>query len=114
MISAGPAPDAERTRTPVWYVICRLRSNRLELFTLSPRGVTLPVFDREGEARAFLEDNRLRGWQVRETRTGELVSLLFYLSNVESVLCGPATTTEIEGKRGFIARLLESPLLVAR
>jgi hypothetical protein len=97
------------------YLIARREGNRLEVLTLAarPRRETLPVFTGAGAARDFLryvgED-----WRVRESTTGELVSLLMgCLPHVERIVLDPvfgivggATEPRSTTKEEFVAALM--------
>jgi hypothetical protein len=119
MISATEA--AYRGR-PLRYLIARRANNRLELLTLAARscGEIVPVFGTERAARDFLQRGGFGGdWWVRESTTGELVSLLVgYLAGVDHVaLDPPPQLTEhselpTTSKKGFIAALLGEPRVV--
>jgi hypothetical protein len=115
MISAPEAEPAHHER-PVRYLIARHEHNRLELLTLatSSEGEALPVFGTERAARDFLLGGAFGGgWRVRESTTGELVSLLMgHPAGVESVALDPrpgiATpdAAELRGKKGYIEALM--------
>ena len=76
-----------RTTTPAgtaWWLISRVQRGHVEAMTLIRKGGDeLAVFGHEEEARLFMwslgPGKPEHGWRVRETRSGELVSLL----------CGP-------------------------
>jgi hypothetical protein len=104
-----PAPRERRLR----YLIARRANNRLELLTLTAatsRGEALPVFDTEWAARDFLRRGSFGGaWWVRESTTGELVSLLLgLLSRVERVALDPrpGLDAELRSKKEFIDALI--------
>jgi hypothetical protein len=114
------APEAEPTHHehPLRYLIARHENNRLELLTLSTSSdkVVLPVFGTERAARDFLLGGGFGGWRVRESTTGELVSLLLgHPAGVDSVALDPrpGITTpddaELRGKKGFIEVLMGEP-----
>jgi hypothetical protein len=107
---------------PLRYLIARLENNRLRVFTLTaePCGETLPIFGTARAAHDFRRQSRLDGgWRVRESTTGELVSLLLgHLAAVESVVLDPSPELADSGagpkgasKRDFIAALMGEPLL---
>lgn len=82
-ILTRPAPG--RGPGTTWWLVAKDGHLHKELLTLNcGGGRTLPVFSGQGEAEMFVwlggafED----GWRVRETSTGELVS----------ILCGPCTS----------------------
>jgi hypothetical protein len=118
MISAPEAEPAHHER-PLRYLIARHENNRLEVLTLatSSHKVALPVFGTERAARDFLLGGGFSGgWRVRESTTGELVSLLLGRpAVVDSVALDPrpGITTpddaELRGKKGFIEVLMGKP-----
>jgi hypothetical protein len=120
MISAPEEEPAHHER-PLRYLIARHEHNRLELLTLTatPRGETLPVFNTERAARDFLLGGGFGGgWRVRESTTGELVSLLMgHPASVDSVVLDPrpgiATPDDAErrGKKEFIEVLMGEPFV---
>jgi hypothetical protein len=68
-----------------WWLVAKDGPLRTEMLTVNcGGGRTLPVFSGEGEAEMFvwLEGAFEDGWRVRETSTGELVS----------ILCGPCAS----------------------
>ncbi len=78
-------PSPGRRPGTAWWLVAKDGHLRTEMLTVDcGGGRTLPVFSGEGEAEMFVwfggafED----GWQVRETSTGELVS----------ILCGPCAS----------------------
>ncbi|MGH3085832.1 MAG: hypothetical protein ACRDSJ_00770 [Rubrobacteraceae bacterium] len=81
--------SARRPRREYW-TIARHRGTRLEVFTVEE---ALPVFSFEEEAEMFLDfraDEGREGWELRETTSGELASLLIgHLAKVESVILDP-------------------------
>jgi hypothetical protein len=115
MISAPEAEPAHHER-PLRYLIARHEHNRLELLTVatSSEGEALPVFGTERAARDFLLGGGFGGgWRVRESTTGELVSLLLgHPAGVESVALDPrpgiATPddAELQGKKGYIEAIM--------
>jgi hypothetical protein len=78
-------------RRPVlsYWLIAKNENRRIEVLTvlLAGGGEALPIFSYEQEAELFLGFQAAgSGWRVRESTTGELVS----------VLCGPcASATEV-------------------
>lgn len=82
----GPAPQ------PFW-LLARTDAGRTSVLTVGPdgNGEALPVFSFEEEARMFLHLGAPRdGWRVRQTTTGELVSILLGpCADVETVLLDP-------------------------
>ncbi len=85
------ATKREPGRRPVlsYWLITKNDNGRLEVFTtlLAGGGEALPIFSYEQEAELFLGFREAgSGWRVRESTTGELIS----------VLCGPcASATEV-------------------
>jgi hypothetical protein len=77
--------------SPYWLVV-RHDGLRMSVFTLELAGCekVLPVFGHVEEAETFLLSLRSSGWQIRETRAGELVSVLFGpCANVGKVALDP-------------------------
>jgi hypothetical protein len=71
------------SRRPLW-LIAKHDDGRMDVLTLGPDGngeeeeEALPVFSYEEEAQAFLRLQASgKGWRARETRVGELISLLY-------------------------------------
>jgi hypothetical protein len=103
------------------YLIARHENNRLELLTLSatPRGEALPVFGTEGSARDFLLGGGFgSSWRVRESTTGELVSLLLgHPAGVEGVVLDPRPgitsldDMELRGTKEFVEVLMRGPFV---
>ena len=103
------------------YLIARHEHNRLELLTLAetPRGEALPVFGTERAARDFLQRGGWGGgWWVRESTTGELVSLLSgHLAETQSVALDPRPGSvaygdvELWDAREFIELLMSEPFV---
>ena len=67
---------------PLW-IIASHKNKRMEVLTVDPdgdgAGSFLAVFSFEEEARTFLgisEDDEKKGWSIRQTTPGELVSVL--------------------------------------
>lgn len=86
--------EAEKTtRRPRYWTIVRQNDHHADVFTSDPdgRGEALVVFGFQEEAELFLcFDGLDAGWQVRETTSGELVSLLYGpCANVERVVIDP-------------------------
>jgi hypothetical protein len=70
------------TLRPLW-IIARHKNKRMEMLTIDPdndRGSLLAVFSFEEEAQTFLglleDDEKKKGWSIRETAPGELISIL--------------------------------------
>lgn len=117
MISA-PEAEAAHHKRPLRYLIARHENNRLELLTLATSSdkEALPVFGTERAARDFLLGGGFGGWRVRESTTGELVSLLLGRPAVVDCVAldpRPGITTpddaELRGKKGFIEVLMGEP-----
>jgi hypothetical protein len=86
--------EAEKTiRRPRYWTIARQKDCHADVFAFDPdgRGEALAVFGFEAEAELFLRFDELGdGWQVRETTSGELVSLLYGpCAGVERVVIDP-------------------------
>ena len=78
MINRGPA----RPSGPAYWLITRNENCRIEVLTirLAEGETALPVFSFEEEAQMYLGfEASGDGWRTRETRAGELVSVLFGL-----------------------------------
>lgn len=58
-----------------WWLVAKNGGGPLDVLTLDG-GDTLPVFSGEDEAELFLWLKEERGWEVRESSAGELVSVL--------------------------------------
>ncbi len=72
----------ERRHDTAWWLVAKDGHLRTEMLTVGCGGRrALPVFSGEGEAEMFvwLEGAFDAGWRIRETPTGELIS----------ILCGP-------------------------
>jgi hypothetical protein len=69
---------------PLW-IIASHKNNRMEVLTINPDddgGSFLAVFSFEEEAQTFLGllvDDEKKGWSIRQTAPGELVSVLLAL-----------------------------------
>jgi hypothetical protein len=96
-------------------LIARIEHGRIEVLTLDSKK-TLPVFSSEDEAEMFLRlEGVADGWQVSESRGGELVSMLYGLcAGVRKVALDPLPEmvadrtvglVSLDRKR-FIGRLL--------
>ena len=65
---------------PPYWLVARRESDRMDVLTMKLDGgeEVLPVFSSEEEADTFLRLGASKdGWQIRETTSGELVSVLF-------------------------------------
>jgi hypothetical protein len=67
---------------PLW-IIASHKNNRMDVLTIDPDddgGSFLAVFSFEEEAQTFLglleDDEKKKGWSIRQTTPGELVSVL--------------------------------------
>ena len=72
--------EAARPPGPAYWLIARNENCRIEVLTidLDEGEEALPVFSFEEEAQMYLGvEASGEGWRVRETRAGELVSVLF-------------------------------------
>ena len=68
-----------RAQGLAYWLIARNEHGRIEVLTLDGKK-TLPVFSSKDEAEMFLRfDGVADGWQVSESRGGELVSMLYGL-----------------------------------
>ena len=108
-------------RRPLW-ILTSYQRNQIEPLTLDPDGDGgfLPIFSLEEEAYAFLqllrdEEGKERGWRIRETTAGELISVLLGLcAQVKRVAldplplsCGGAVLPFISIKRDhFVQHLM--------
>ncbi len=86
--------EAEKTtRRPRYWTLVRQNDCHTDVFTFDPdgRGEAMAVFGFEEEAELFLGFDELGdGWQVRETTSGEIVSLLYGpCADVERVVIDP-------------------------
>ena len=80
----GGSGGLPRTRRRPFCIIARQQNNCMEVLTVSPkdyRGSLLAVFSFQEEARTFLDlfledEEQHKGWSIRETAPGELVSVL--------------------------------------
>ncbi len=125
MISAPDASPEEPAhhKHPLRYLIARHENNRLELLTLvtSSEKEALPVFGTERAARDFLLGGGFGGgWRVRESTTGELVSLLLgHPAGVDSVALDPRPgipapdDAELRGKKEFVEVIMGEPFVNA-
>ena len=110
--------SGEHSVLPLRYLIASLENNKLRVLTLAA-GEALPVFGTRRAAHDFLRDGGFGGgWQVRESTTGELISLLMgHLADVEIIALDPRSELALPGagpkvtsKRDFIAALMGGPL----
>ena len=92
--SANPAVR----RRPYW-LLAKGRPGRLEVLitSLADGRRVLPVFSFEEEANLYLRLGIPGGWRVRQTESGELLSLLYCLCNkVELVALDPMSADETD------------------
>ncbi len=110
--------EGERTRPALrppgryphrtWWLLARSERCRTEVLTVNGDGErTLPAFSGEGEAELFLflgKETFGRGWHVRETSAGELVSLLSGpYAGVRSVALDPMPGMAEAGTIGLVS-----------
>ena len=121
MVSATEASPLGQGPSPLRYLIARLEGNRLEVLTLAgqPCRDILPLFTTAELAWDFVRSSGVVGeWRVRESTTGELVSLLMgHLPHVDQIVLDPVfgvssgdTEPQSASKREFVASLLGEPL----
>jgi hypothetical protein len=101
----------------VYWLIAKSENSRVEVLTLDRDGEEmLPVFSYEEEGEMFL---RLRGvddgWRIRESRIGELISLLYGpCAGVKEVALDPLPEMVAERTVGLVSldreRFIESAL----
>jgi len=88
-----PTARSAASRNGPWWLIVRAKNGRTEVLAVRPRHGqwTLPVFSFEEEAELFLQLGGLEDvWLVRESRGGELVSVLYGpCASVERVALDP-------------------------
>ncbi len=111
---------------PPYWLVARRESARMKVLTmkLDCGEEVLPVFSSEDEADTFLRlSASTDGWQVRETTSGELVSVLFGpCASVGRVALDPPPegylrpTIELVSvhRDGFVDRLVAEGRLAAR
>jgi hypothetical protein len=121
-VTAASSEDPPHREHSLRYLIARHEHNRLELFTLfaTSHREALPIFGAEQAARDFLRRGGLGGgWWVRESTTGELVSLLLgHLADVDSVALDPhpglgAAELRSTSKKEFIDVLMGEPFVAS-
>ncbi len=91
-----------------WWLLAKSESCRTEVLTVNGDGKhILPAFSGEGEAELFLflgRESFGRGWHVRETSAGELVSLLSGpYAGVRSVALDPTPGMVEAGTIGLVS-----------
>ena len=105
--SARAATKGTRRR-PKWWVIANTENGRIEFLTTArdkDGGETLPVFGHEEEAEMFLHLGVYSddGWRVRESSTGEIVSVLYGpCSGAERVALDPLPGMVADGTLGLV------------
>jgi hypothetical protein len=100
----GWSVDAAVRRSSYW-LLAKRRRGRLEVLTtsLADGRAVLPVFSFEEEASLYLRHGTRDSWQVRQTRAGELASLLFGLcSKVELVALDPISDVETDAMNTLV------------
>ncbi len=116
----GDHPAGRQTgRSPgsTYWLITKVENGRVEALTVDGSGgEALPVFSHEEEAELFLSLGGVgEGWRARESRAGEIVSLLFGpCAGVGSVALDPLPGTVAEAmvelvslrRERFLGRLL--------
>ena len=108
-------PKNKATRRSFWLIVTRAH-RRMEVLTIAASGETvLPVFSFQEEGEFFLRLEATAEWWLRETTTGELISLLLVLwTQVDKVALDPLPglwEKEIiglvsTGRRRFVRRLM--------
>lgn len=115
------AATEETRRRQRWWLIAKNSNGRMEFLTSyhdGDGGESLAVFGHEEEAEMFLYLSGYGddGWHIRESSTGEIVSVLRGpCSGMESVVLDPMWEMLADGTLGlvglwrkrFLARLLE-------
>ncbi len=104
-------------RRPFWLV-ARQRTAGLDIFTIGSAGEVLPVFSFKEEAEMFLRFGvSEKGWRVRESTCGELVSVLYgpcrdvghvSLDPLPNMVCGGMVGSVSLSRRDFVGALLPS------
>lgn len=99
-----------RSAGPAYWLIAKNTCGRIEVLTLDRDGARmLPVFGHEEEAEMFLQ---LGGagdeWQLRESRAGELISVLYGpCAGVKEVALDPLPEMVAERTIGLVSLLRE-------
>ena len=95
---------AGRAQGLAYWLIARNEHGRIEVLTLDCKQ-TLPVFSHEEEAEMFLWLERVTGgWQVSESRGGELVSMLLGpCTSVKEVALDPLPEMLVDGTVGLVS-----------
>jgi hypothetical protein len=83
-------PKNKAARLSFWLIVTRAHG-RMEVLTIDAGGETvLPVFSFQEEGELFLRLEATAEWWLRETTTGELISLLLGLcARVDKVALDP-------------------------
>lgn len=83
--------------SPPYWLIMRSRASRLEVLTVARPGgdEILPIFSQGESALVFLQLCAAKGgWQVRQTRVGELISILHGpCAQVSRIVLNPSAET---------------------
>lgn len=117
---AGPQASSasRRIAKTAWWVISRCDGGGTEVLTVSRDGThALPVFGHQEEAELFLWSAEPgEGWRVRESRCGELLSVLYGpCSTVDRVALDPLPESWTRsvfdlfcvGRKDFVRTLLD-------
>ena len=97
---AGRQPDS------AYWLIAKNQNGRVEMLTIECGGEqALPVFSFEEEAELFLALGGVgRGWWVRESGAGEIVSVLYGpCAGVRSVVLDPLPEMVAEAAVGLVS-----------
>lgn len=108
----------------VRFVISRNTHHRMEVLTALASGEeALPVFSTYRAANQYLQSGDFgRGWHVRESTAGELISLLMgHIADVETVALNPYSaltggvdaSSRLVSKNAFIGSLMKEPMLLS-
>ena len=115
----GGKGKVEGMARPPYWLVARRESDRIDVLTMKLDGgeEVLPVFSSEEEADTFLRPGAFKdGWQVRETTSGELVSVLFGpCAGVARVALDPPPEVRLRptielvsvNRDGFVDRLVD-------
>jgi hypothetical protein len=106
-ISTRAASEGTRRR-PRWWLITKTENGRIEFLTTfrdEDGGEALPIFGYEEEAEMFLHlSGYADGWNVRESSTGEIVSVLSGpCSGAESVALDPPPEMVADGTLSLVS-----------
>jgi hypothetical protein len=104
--ASGRAPG--RYPGSAYWLIARNENSRLEVLATGLTGgeKALPVFSHEEEAEMFLRlwEVGFDGWQVRESTSGELISVLYGpCAGVECVVLDPLPEMIVERTVGLVS-----------